>query len=270
MKRVGILRGGKKDYERSLRRGGDVILFIYDNLAKYQPVDILVDRDGLWHLAGLPIEPQALLHKVDIVWNVAEPELSAVLESFAIPHVTVTPFASVFHNSRDVLKDYLKTANMKMPRRVAQPKDARQVFEKFGAPWIVKTSVGLGVVTTFPELVYAIDNSPEAVVEEFISGTAGSAHSMGGYRGSDVYVISSGNFSKEEKEKIHHAAKNLHKHLGAKHYLKSDYVVHPKRGVFLTGIDFHPDLRKESHLYKSSVPLGLKVPHMVEHILESA
>jgi D-alanine-D-alanine ligase-like ATP-grasp enzyme len=270
MKRVGVLRGGKKDYERSLKRGGDVILFIYDHLPKYVPLDILVDTDGVWHLAGLPIEPAGLMHKVDLVWNVAEPELSKVLENFAIPHITVSPFANVFTNSRDALNNYLKTAGMKMPRRVERPRDAREVFEKFGAPWIVKNDVGMGVVTTFPELVYAIENAPETTVEEFITGSAGAAHTVSGFRGSDVYVFLHGNFSRAEKEQIAAHAKKLHQHIGAKHYLKSDYVVHPKRGVFLTGIDFHPDLRKGSHFRTSTEPLGAKASHVIEHILENA
>jgi len=58
-KRVGILRGGLKEhYSSSLRKGGEIISYISENLAdKYKPYDILVDKDGKWHLNGVPIDP---------------------------------------------------------------------------------------------------------------------------------------------------------------------------------------------------------------------
>jgi D-alanine-D-alanine ligase-like ATP-grasp enzyme len=270
-KRIGILRGGSgQNYETSLRKGGDIFAYIYENLGRYDPVDILVDRDGVWHLSGLPIEPRGLIHKVDVVWNVIGPELSQTLETFSIPHVSISSFASALEANREVLGDYIKNINLKMPRRLESPQNARAVHEKFGGPWVVKNSVGMGVVTTFPELAYALENSPETVVEEFIPGSAGSAHSLGGFRGRDVYVFSGGNFSQAEKEKIIALARDLHRHLGAKYYLKSDFVVHPKRGVFLTNIEYFPDLRKGSHLDTSLLSLGAKMHQLVDHILENA
>ena len=51
-KRVGILRGGAgKNYLSSLKKGGEIILHISENLSdKYKPVDILVDKDYIWHI----------------------------------------------------------------------------------------------------------------------------------------------------------------------------------------------------------------------------
>ena len=81
------MRGGTDEkYASSLQRGGDVILHVHEHLAdKYRPVDILIDRDGVWHMNGLPIIPGDLIHKVDVIWNTAHSQISAVLKSLGIP-----------------------------------------------------------------------------------------------------------------------------------------------------------------------------------------
>jgi len=64
-RRVGILRGGTGEhYASSLKKGGDIILYISENLSnKYKVVDILIDKDHIWHLGGLPISPSDLAHR---------------------------------------------------------------------------------------------------------------------------------------------------------------------------------------------------------------
>src|SRR6185436_14653347 len=66
--RVGVLRGGPSpEYKVSLETGRSVL----ENLPEehYTPVDIFISRDGVWHEAGLPVRPEKILKKVDVVWN---------------------------------------------------------------------------------------------------------------------------------------------------------------------------------------------------------
>ena len=51
MKRVGIMRGGPgKNYEFSLQEGAEIIAHIFECLGNsWKPVDILIDRDSVWH-----------------------------------------------------------------------------------------------------------------------------------------------------------------------------------------------------------------------------
>ena len=54
MIRVGVLRGGtSKEYEQSLKAGA----YVLKRLPKdaYEPLDIYIDREGVWHLGGLPM-----------------------------------------------------------------------------------------------------------------------------------------------------------------------------------------------------------------------
>ena len=303
-KRVGILRGGRGDqYSSSLKDGGEVILHINENLSdKYKTVDILVDKDGVWHVGGLPENPHDLVHKVDLVWNVADPKLSITLANFSIPCVGKNFFSSTLEKSSLLLREHVrKLSNVDMPRSIVLPvyqkdfdgdrnkyaiKKAKEVHEKFGAPWIVKsftpdTSMGIHLAKTFNELVGAIEDGVKheksILVEEFIAGKIASVHTLRGFRSDlpaqagDVYAFplgnSYGNFSIQEKEKLSSLAKDLHIHLGVEHYLKSDFVLDKRGKCYLLGIRLHPDLSQNSHFSEVCELVGAKMHQLVEHIL---
>ena len=294
-KRVGILRGGKgENYNSSLRKGGEVIAYILENLGdKYKTIDILIDKDGVWHLGGVPVVPADLVHKVDIIWNVTGPEFSAMLQSLSIPSVGQSFFSGSMENSRDMLREHMQSFGVKMSRSIVLPqyqkdfdgpreryaiKKAKEVHEKFGSPWIIKSftpdsSMGIHLAKTFNELVASIEDGVEheksILVEEFIAGKPSAVHSIANFRGENIYILPPDNLTAEEKEKLAGLVKDLHHHLGAEHYLKSDFVLHPKRGFFISNIDFSPDLRKDSHLEQSLHSVGTKLDNLVEHILDN-
>ena len=296
LKRVGIIRGGGgENYSSSLRRGGDVISHISENLGdKYKTFDILVDKGGTWHINGIQISPADLVHKVDVVWNTAEPGIATMLDNFSIANVGNNSFCFALENNNDILKEYIKNIGVEMPRSIILPvfqkdfdgsrerysiKKAKEVFEKFSSPWVVKSftpdsNMGIHVAKTFDELVGAIEDGVKhkksILVEEFIVGSPSVAHSIGDFRGEDVYVLPPENLTKPEKENIVALTKKLYKHLNAKHYLKFDFTLNPKKRIFLTNISFIPDLRVGSHFEKSCESIGAKLHHIVEHMLNKA
>jgi D-alanine-D-alanine ligase-like ATP-grasp enzyme len=300
IKRVGILRGGAgKHYASSLKKGGDIISSITDNLGnKYQVFDILVDKDHIWHFKGMPVTPSDLGNKVDVIWNTSHPSFSNILDSLYIPNIGSSSFSFALENSKEMLREHMKNINIEMPRSIILPvyqpdfdgprdryaiKKAKEVFEKFSSPWIVKSftedsNMAIHLAKTFPELVNAIEDGAKheksILVEEFIAGKVASVHTMPKYRGEDIYTFplgnSFGNFSAGEKEILSHVAKDLHKHIGAKHYLKSDFVLNSRGRVYLLQIESIPDLKQDSHFSQVCESVGAKVHHVVEHILEQA
>ena len=295
-KRIGVLRGGEgKDYLNSLRMGGEIISHLAEHLAeKYKVIDILVDQNGLWHAGGLPIVPADLIHKVDVVWNVAHPNLSLTLRQFSIPTIGVNAFASSIGDNRTLLEQHIKNnLGINMPKHIIFPfyqedfdgskekyvvEKSREVLEKFAGPWIVRFlpedhRLGIHIAKTFLELEYTIkegmNNKKSILVEELISGKVVSMHSIRGFRGENIYTFPlENNFTITEKEKLNIIAKNLHNHFGEHPYLKSNFVVTPMGKVYLTGILFHPNLKSDSHLSKACESVGAKMHHMVEHIIE--
>ena len=296
MKKVGILRGGEGEhYESSLREGGEVLAHILENLSdKYKPVDILVDKNGVWHLQGVPITPASLMHQVDVVWDTSHPSHSAILENFSIPHVGAGHFSRVLEESRAMLEEHMKGIGVNMPRHIILSlyqedfdgpkgkyaiKKAKEVHAKFGAPWMVKSltpdlSIGVHVANTFPELINAIEDvvahERSILVEELIAGKEASMHSVSGFRNEDIYIFPPLGMSTQEKDKLINLAKDLHVHLCANHYLNSQFVLHPKRGIFLTAIDFSPNLKKDSAFHQACQSVGAKMHQVIEHILERA
>jgi len=297
-KRIGILRGGEgEDYLNSLRMGGDIISHLIDNFPKkYRVVDILIDQDGLWHAGGLPIVPADLIHKVDVVWNVAHPNLSLTLQQFSIPIIGVNAFTSSLGGNRTLLEQHIKNnLGISMPRHIIFPvyqedfdgpkdryvrKKGREVLEKFPGPWIVRflpedRRLGVYVAKTFLELENAIENGlnnqKSILVEELITGKVASVHSVLGFRGDDIYIFPLENtFTSVEKEKLSSVAKSLHEYFGEHPYLKSNFIVTPRGKIYLTRVLFHPNLKTDSHLSKACESVGAKMHHLVEHILERA
>lgn len=299
-KRVGVLRGGAGEhYASSLKRGGDVISLILENLSdKYKTFDILIDKNDVWHINGVPMMPVDLMHKVDIVWNTSHPNLSNILDSFSIPYVGNSSFSHTLETSKEMLKEHMQKIGVNMPRHIVLPvyqkdfdgprerysiKKSKEVHEKFAGPWIVRSliddsNMAVHLAHTFDELVGAIEDGVKhktsVLVEEFIVGKVASVHSVPDFRGQDFYIFPPvnvfGNLTSPEKEKLVSLVKDLHNHLGAKHYLKSNFVLNKRGKVYLLELDSTPNLNSYSHFSQACESVGAKMHHVVEHILEQA
>jgi D-alanine-D-alanine ligase-like ATP-grasp enzyme len=297
MKRVGILRGGTgRNYDSSLRDGAYLIAHIFENMRdKYKPVDLLVDKEGVLHIGGVPMKAEDLPDRVDIIWNTATPELARI---FSVPSVGVSHLSTILANNQDALRESVKDIGLKMPRSILLPayqadfdgpreeyaaNKAKEIHNKFGAPWIIKsytpdTTMGIHLARTYPELVRAIEDgvnhNKSILVEEFIAGKVASLHSMPGFRKEPMYTFpfgaSFGQFSSEEKDSLISMAKDLHDMLGAEHYLKSDFILAPHGEMYLLNLDLVPDVKPDSHFSQVVESAGAKMHHIIEHILERA
>ncbi|OGI60583.1 hypothetical protein A2641_03560 [Candidatus Nomurabacteria bacterium RIFCSPHIGHO2_01_FULL_37_25] len=281
-RRIGILRGGGGDYyQSSLNNGGVIIAHIVENLAdKYKISDILVGQDDIWHHNGIPINPSDLVNKVDIVWNTTHPSFSNILNSLSISNVSQESFSSALQNSKEMLREHIKSIGLSIPRSIFFKKaigrspmgEAKEVFAKFGAPWIIKTFNEVKLAKTFNELVDAINGKDNTIVEEFITGKVASVHSVAGFRGEDLYTFPPinifGDLSLSEKEKLVTLTKDLHNHIGAKHYLKSNFLLNSRGKIYLLDFESMPNLKSHSHFAQACESVGVKMHHVVEHILE--
>jgi len=296
MKRVGVIRGGKGgEYYSSVKEGGQIILHILENLSdRFKPIDVFIDRSGLWHISGLPVEMSDIHKRVDMIWNTSHGALSSVARSHSIPHITLPAFGSTLRKSKDLLREHIEEIDYDMPRSILLPayqsdfdgtidiyvaRKAKGIHNKFAAPWIVKSftedkNMAIHLAKTFPELVRALEDGimhgNSILVEEFISGKPSAVHSLSGFRGDDVYVFPPSLFTQEEKNKLITMAKDLHSHLGAEHYLKTDFVIHPKGMIYIIDVSFSPDFQDNSHFAEAYTSVGAKAHHIIEHILNRA
>ncbi len=287
------MRGGAgEEYESSIEKGGQFLEFIYDKLyPRWEPVDIFIDRNDVWHIRGMPVMPSDLAHRIDVAWNYSHPAFSQILNSFSIPHVSPPTFSSTISGERKMLEEHMRGIGVNMPRSLVFPiyqqdfdgpreeyaiKKAREVFEKFSPPWVVRSfapnvNMAVHVTKTLDQLAGAIfegvKNKTSILVEELIDGKVTAVHSVPGFRGESVYIFPSPNFSAVENKKLGDFSKLLHEHLGDCNYLKSDIILHPKRGIYLLGLNFSPNLKSESHFDQSAQNVGARMHHVIEHIL---
>lgn len=210
---VGVVRGGPTDeYDVSLKTGQHILNMLkMEPLSKaYKGIDILIDKQGVWHVDGMPATPEQVLRTIDVVFNATkgsfdkgEP-LHRVLESFAMPFVGTKGFASTMTKNKPLSKKHFKEQGIKTPYfrelNIGQEQDlnpiAVDVFRNFPMPVIVKpvgkgSSLGVSFASNFDELVEALDHargfSDEVLVEEYLTGKEIISGFIDDFRGQNLY-----------------------------------------------------------------------------------
>jgi D-alanine-D-alanine ligase len=313
--RVGVLRGGpSNEYDVSLNTGATVL----GNLSpeKYNVKDILIDKNGIWHLHGIPRLPHEVLANLDVVFNALHGEygedgkVQHILESHGIPYTGSNSFASAIGMNKQMSKDVYKKNNIKTPDSILLEslmdlsKNVHEVFKKYPLPVIIKptsggSSVGMDLVYDYKYLDEAIkkafEHSRSVMIEEYIKGREATCGVVDNYRDKDFYTlppieirhnnkffdydakyggkseeIVPGYFSDEEKREIERLAVEAHKALGMRHYSRSDFIIHPTRGIFILETNSLPGLTKESLIPKALHAVGASISHFLDHIIELA
>ncbi len=180
------------------------------------------------------------------------------------------------------------------------------IFKTFPIPAIVKpggsgSSMGVSLVKVLKDILPAIEKalkySDVVIVEEFINGKEATCGVVENFRNEPLYSllpveitkpkefeffgyeakysgcsseVCPGNFSEKEKKTIQDMAVEAHRVLGLRHYSRSDFIVNPKRGVYILEVNTLPGLTKESLLPKSLEAVGCSLPHFLDHIIALA
>ena len=330
MIKVGVIRGGiSGEYEVSLASGAQVLLHLRgDKLnKKYKAIDIFIDRDGIWHINGVPTPMDKLAHKVDVIVNALhgdygeDGKVQQILEQWGIPYTGSGPFASAVGYNKFLTKQEFAKLGINTPRHILFPayqkdfdgpkekyamKKAKEVHDRMAPPWIVKpltggSSMGVHVCKTFDDLVNAfnvgVSEEVSVLVEEFIKGKEATVGVVNNFRGKKVYTlppieirvpktsaffdnevkyngksqeICPGNFTSAEKEELERLAALIHTGLDLDHYSRSDFIVHPKKGIYALEVNTLPGLTAESLMPKALSAVGASLPEFIEHIIELA
>ncbi len=212
--------------------------------------------------------------------------------------------------SKDFFKQNgLKIAHHKIYKKSDyHPGLAGEIFRTFPQPSVIKpvkggSSVGTSKVYSIAEidagLKKGFESDDEVIIEEFIKGKEGTCGVLDSFRGKDIYSllpveivpkkhqaffdyeskyssdegadeICPGNFSREESEQIQKMAAIAHQAVGARHYSRSDFIVTPRRGIFILEINTLPGLTEASLLPKEIKAVGSSYAELLEHLIELA
>lgn len=209
--------------------------------------------------------------------------------------------------AKQIFKDHgIKTAHYTVISDASNlHQTAVELFRKFPMPAVVKplasgSSVGVTIAKDFHSLEaglrHAFQFGDAVIVEEFIPGIEATCGVIEGYRDHDLYAlppieirphgdrffdyeakyqgkseeICPGNFDHDTKAMIEHLAKAAHKALGLRHYSRSDFIVSPRRGVYILEVNTLPGLTEESLFPKSLNAVGSNLSHFFDHLIELA
>lgn len=179
-----------------------------------------------------------------------------------------------------------------------------KIFYELPFPIIIKpansgSSLGVSVVFKKSDLPEALHNaflySDESLAEEFISGKEVTCGAINDFRDHHTYsllpieirlpknrifydyrakfeyrdkdYLPLGNLSREEIEKIKEISTFIHTSMGLRHYSQSDFIVHPRRGVYLLEVNTLPPLGEKTSFIKSLEFVGSNIKEFLHHIL---
>ncbi len=330
MIKVGVIRGGiSGEHDVSLASGAQVLSHLRGDKMnnRYTPVDIFIDRGGVWHINGIPTNLDKIVNKVDVIVNALhgdygeDGKVQQELEQWGIPYTGSGPFASALGYNKLLAKQEFEKLGIKTPRHILfsayqedfdGPRDkyatqkAREVWGRFSPPWIVKpltggSSMGVFVCKTFQSLVDAfkvgVNEKVSVLVEEFINGKEATVGVIDNFRNKKVYTlppieiripktstffdndikyngqsqeICPGNFTEEEKKELERLAALIHSGLDLSHYSRSDFIIHPNRGIYALEVNTLPGLTSESLMPKALSAVGSTMPEFIEHIIKLA
>lgn len=183
---------------------------------------------------------------------------------------------------------------------------ARELFKSFPIPAVIKptsagSSVGVSIARTLVELEEGLEKAfsqgGSVLVEEFIPGVEATCGVIEHFRGKAIYALMPieivpapenkffdyeakykgksqelcpGRFSFKDKLEIERMAVEAHRALGLRHYSRSDFIVTPRRGIFILESNTLPGMTSESLFPKAVNAVGSSLPELIEHLISLA
>ena len=208
--RVGVIRGGPSgEYSVSLQTGRAVLKNLPEE--KYSAHDILISRDGTWHMHGIPRDPHQILKHLDVVFNALHGEygedgkLQLLLDSFGIPYTGSGALASAVGMNKILSKGVFTKEGINTPRHFIieeeenNDKNLSHVLSDFPSPsYIVKpvdagSSLGMSIAKDLNSLDSAVREalkySRKVLIEEFVYGREATCGVVDSSRGDDPYAL---------------------------------------------------------------------------------
>ncbi len=211
MQRIGILRGGIGDeYFMSLESGARIMQALQSE--GFQTVDMLVDREGVLHIKGLPASIEDSKAHIDMVWNTLHGALGEsghvqeLLDQAGICYSGSEPGACGLAHDKLRAKGKARELGIKTPEAIlVMPEGGesiseitQNIYKKMAPPWVVKPLSGGSSIRTYfaftpLELAQFVDESithgEPFIVEQYIYGREAVAGVIEGFRGQDKYSL---------------------------------------------------------------------------------
>ncbi len=211
MQRIGILRGGvSPEYQFSLKTGANVQRALQD--AGFEAIDMLLDKEGVLHIKGIPADLEKAQASVDMVWNALhgqfgeDGQVQELLEQYGIPYSGSGKVASALTFNKEKAKERAKTLGLNVPPHLLVIPDGSEsvsqitgnIYRTMAPPWVIKPLMGGASVDThfaftpfeLAEIVDTCVTSGQAfIAEQYIYGKEAAVGVIGHFRNKHTYAL---------------------------------------------------------------------------------
>jgi len=219
MIRVGVVRGGVSDeFEVSIKTGASVLAALPKD--KYVGIDILLSKDGEWHVEGVPKNIRQMRANVDVVFNALHGEFgedgkaSRLFETHDIPYTGSNTLPSALAMNKPLAKEAFRRAGIRVPpgMTIEDYRDstivgeipekiqelAHKIFRNIPSPWVLKPARGGSSINTYVaknwgELVHALSQlfsyGGDIVAEQYIRGKEATVGVIRDFRNKKLYPL---------------------------------------------------------------------------------
>ncbi|MBI4088217.1 ATP-grasp domain-containing protein [Candidatus Kaiserbacteria bacterium] len=280
---VGILRGGSSgEYELSLKTGTAMLNALPDE--RYATRDIFVDKRGVWHLRGMPVDAARALSQVDVVLNALhggageDGTVQRILDRAGVAYAGSRALASGVSLNKARAREILQRSGIRMPHGVVFSLNndldtgemARAVFSQFGPPYVVKpvsggASIGVRMAMAINDLSNAIADVLDAygavLVEQYIRGVEASVGIIEGFRGEELYALPPAHV--EIPEGHRHLSYEHHEQGSFRHFVPSSFGHSEKQALIEAARAAHRALGM-SHFSRADLILTPRAVYLLE------
>ncbi len=290
MIRVGIIRGGTgPEYFHSLEAGSYVLNLVQNDLAhSHQGIDILITRDGVWHIRGKEVNAGDIVSSVDVLLSLLSAPQHTGLFSFS--EIGLPVVSGVMPHFHQTPKTILIADLMRNPEVTSIENMAGIVSQKLPPPWLIRLpgqSLPFKTVKTREELarLFALhfQKVSGGTIESLAFGEDIAVLVTDTFRGEHPYafppvVLGSYSFSGYtfvkprllggvDAREITARAKELYITLGLKH-LTSIHFTRAKDGIHVGAIESNPLLHPLRYMPIALEAVGSKMPEFLKHAID--
>lgn len=209
--RVAVLRGGpSEEYNVSMKTGASVIAAL--NPEQYEPIDVVITKDGEWLTGGRVQYPEQILSSVDVAFlglhgaYGEDGTVQKMLERMAVPYTGSSSYPSKIAMHKALTKDHLRDVGILLaPHMLIRSnsgtdfhKVSDSIGEMFGPEYIVKpvasgSSIGAAVAKNramLPSVLRnALETYDEVIVEKRIRGKEATCGVIENFRNQSRYAL---------------------------------------------------------------------------------
>jgi hypothetical protein len=300
---VAVLRGGDRDFKRSLQEGGEILASL-TNLG-YTPLDVLISKDGEWSLGGRKTDAHYIYTRAHTVVDTTRMHNKSYHILAKKMGVTlVLSEGDSISMSREDMYRLLRQKDIKVPDTVVirstspfEPAVLRTIWNKLHTPLLLRPlmrneKMGSKIVSSFKDLeesVYGYHSSGVDIhVLTYRRAPTSSVAVIPHFRGEELYtplwvetfsgikelpnanskIRAYTNVPQFRKDQMRELAKEIYHALGVSVPVVID-VVPQKFDYVVVNVELSPSLRKEGRFMQSLLTTGIDAGQYIHSYIQN-